>query len=105
MSAVRPFGGGGAAQQVQVHQVQSWYNTSRGATPSSKRRDEYLGYLDRFLVTALFLENRLTALLGVRDVIVVQAGGATLVCARDRAQDIKKVVEQLRTRGGYESLL
>lgn len=64
-SFLRPlttYGGGGAAQQMQVNQVQSWYNTSRRATPSAKRRDEYLGYLGRFLVTALFLENRLTAL-------------------------------------------
>jgi mannose-1-phosphate guanylyltransferase len=41
----------------------------------------------------------LVALLGVHDLVVVQAGGATLVCPRDRAQDVKLVVDALRTRG------
>lgn len=39
--------------------------------------------------------GRLTALVGVRDLIVVHAGGATLVCPRERAQDVRAVVERL----------
>ena len=50
-------------------------------------------------------EGRLTALLGVKDVIVVQAGGVTLVCARDRAQDMKKIVTRIRETGTYSELL
>jgi mannose-1-phosphate guanylyltransferase len=37
----------------------------------------------------------LTALLGVQDVIVVRAGNATLVCARDRAEDLRRIVADL----------
>jgi mannose-1-phosphate guanylyltransferase len=37
----------------------------------------------------------LTALIGVSDLVVVHAGGATLVCPRDRAQEIKRIVERL----------
>ncbi len=37
----------------------------------------------------------LIALIGVQDLIVVRAGDATLVCPRDRAQDVKRIVEQL----------
>ncbi len=40
----------------------------------------------------------LIALLGVRDLVVVQAGGATLVCPRDRAQEVKKLVDALQAR-------
>ena len=49
--------------------------------------------------------GRLTALIGVKDLIVVQADGVTLVCPKDRAQDIKKLVEQLRREPRYEPLL
>lgn len=43
-------------------------------------------------------EGRLTALLGVRDLVVVHAGDATLVCHRDRAQDLKKLVQAVAGR-------
>jgi mannose-1-phosphate guanylyltransferase len=43
-------------------------------------------------------EGRLTALLGVRDLVVVHAANATLVCARDRVQDVKKVVQRVSQR-------
>lgn len=49
--------------------------------------------------------ERLTALLGVRDLIVVQAPGVTLVCPKNRAQDVKKLVQQLHANGGYEEVL
>jgi len=40
--------------------------------------------------------DKLTALIGVQDLIVVHSDGATLVCPRDRAQDVKKIVEELK---------
>jgi mannose-1-phosphate guanylyltransferase len=40
----------------------------------------------------------LTALLGVRDLIVVQAEGVTLVCDKEKAQDIKKLIALIRTQ-------
>jgi len=43
--------------------------------------------------------DRLVALLGVRDLIVVDAGDALLVCPRERAQDVRKVVDELERRG------
>ena len=36
------------------------------------------------------------ALVGVDDLVVVRAGNATLVCPRDRAQEVKRIVEQLK---------
>ncbi len=49
--------------------------------------------------------DRLTALVGVKDMVVVQAGGATLVCSKDKSQDVKKMVHLLRKKGKYRRLL
>lgn len=43
--------------------------------------------------------DRLVALLGVDDVIVVDAGDTVLVCRKDRAQDVKKLVSRLQDNG------
>jgi mannose-1-phosphate guanylyltransferase len=43
--------------------------------------------------------GRLVATLGVKDLIVVDTPDAVLVCPRDRAQDVKKLVDELRARG------
>jgi mannose-1-phosphate guanylyltransferase len=43
--------------------------------------------------------KRAIALVGVDDLVVVDAGDAVLVCPRDRAQDVKKAVDELRRRG------
>lgn len=50
-------------------------------------------------------KNRLTAVIGVKDLIVVQAAGVTLVCPKDRAQDIKQMVVALRENGSYDEFL
>lgn len=42
--------------------------------------------------------NRLTALLGVKDLIVVEHGGAILIADKSRAQEIRLVVEELKKR-------
>ena len=49
--------------------------------------------------------DRLTALIGVKDLVVVQAEGATLICAKECAQDVKKMVSLLTERGKYDELL
>ncbi|NLU79409.1 mannose-1-phosphate guanylyltransferase [Micromonospora sp. HNM0581] len=43
--------------------------------------------------------GRLVAAVGVRDLIVVDTEDALLVCPRDRAQDVKSIVDELRRRG------
>jgi len=50
-------------------------------------------------------QDRLTALIGVNDTVVIHAAGATLVCARERAQDVKKMVDILKKKGVYANLL
>jgi len=48
--------------------------------------------------------GRPVAVIGLDDVIVVDAGDAVLVCRRDRAQDVRKAVDEL-VRRGREDLL
>ncbi len=50
---------------------------------------------DRYVV---FNPERLVALVGVDDVIVVDAPDALLICSRDRAQDVRKIVEELERK-------
>lgn len=43
--------------------------------------------------------ERLVGLIGVENVVVVDAGDAILVCRRDRTQDVRKIVAELKRRG------
>jgi mannose-1-phosphate guanylyltransferase len=46
--------------------------------------------------------GRLVAVVGVHDLIVVDTPDALLICPRERAQDVKKIVETLKERGETE---
>jgi len=43
--------------------------------------------------------GRLVAGLGIRDLIIVDTPDAVLVCPRGRAQEVKKLVDELKERG------
>jgi mannose-1-phosphate guanylyltransferase len=45
------------------------------------------------------VSDGVVALVGVADLVVVQAGGAILVCPRARVQEVKALVAELRRRG------
>jgi mannose-1-phosphate guanylyltransferase/mannose-6-phosphate isomerase len=47
--------------------------------------------------------NRLTTLLGVKDLVVVVEDDAVLVADRSRAEDLRKLVEKLRSQGHPEA--
>jgi mannose-1-phosphate guanylyltransferase len=49
--------------------------------------------------------ERLSALVGVEGLVVVQAKNATLVCSKERAQDVKKLVKLLEELGEYGDVL
>ena len=53
----------------------------------------------------LYGENRLVATIGLKDMVVVDTADATLVCPRDRAQDVKQIVERLRKDKAPEHLI
>jgi mannose-1-phosphate guanylyltransferase len=43
--------------------------------------------------------GRLIAVVGLHDLCVIDSGDAVLVVPKDRAQDVRKVVDELRARG------
>ena len=53
----------------------------------------------------LYAESRLVAAVGLRDHVVVETKDAVLVAPKNRVQDVKKLVLQLKERGRYEHSL
>jgi mannose-1-phosphate guanylyltransferase len=49
-------------------------------------------------------EKNLIAVLGLKDIVVAEAGDAILVCPRDRSQDVRRVLQELKERGWKEYL-
>ncbi len=54
--------------------------------------------------SVLYADRRLVATIGLQDTIVVDTPDATLVCAKERAQDVKKVVDELKRRRAEEHI-
>lgn len=52
--------------------------------------------------SVIYADQRLVATVGLENMVVVDTADATLVCPKDRAQDIKRVVEQLKQRQAKE---
>jgi len=50
----------------------------------------------------IYATNRLVATLGLKDTVVVDTEDATLICRKDMAQDVKKIVMELKRRGAEE---
>src|SRR5262249_44285228 len=51
------------------------------------------------LRSIVYAPERLVVMVGVHDLIVVDSPDALLVCARERAQDVRKVRDELKKRG------
>ncbi len=52
----------------------------------------------------LYADRRLVATIGLSGMVVVDTPDATLICPKDRSQDVKKVVEILKQQGAPEHL-
>jgi len=53
----------------------------------------------------IYAEKRLVATIGLKDAVVVDTPDATLVCSKERAQDVKKVVDVLKLRKSDEHVI
>jgi mannose-1-phosphate guanylyltransferase len=53
---------------------------------------------------AIFGGSRFIAGAGLSDLIVVDEPDALLICRRDRAQEVKRIVEQLKAMGRQDLL-
>jgi len=68
-------------------------NVSRGETILIDSKNSYIS-----------TDSGVVALIGVEDLIVVRTGNATLVCRRDKAEEIKKVVDRLKAESKSQFL-
>ena len=50
-------------------------------------------------------EDRLTALIGVTGLVVVHSENATLICPRDRAEEVKKMIKRISARPDGEKYI
>jgi mannose-1-phosphate guanylyltransferase len=89
-----------------------WSDVGSFAALPDVRPTDHLGNVtegDAFVIdgrnnVVVATKDRPVALVGIDDVVVVDAGDAVLVCRRDRAQDVRKAVEELSRRGRDELL-
>ncbi|MDE7158981.1 MAG: mannose-1-phosphate guanylyltransferase, partial [Clostridiales bacterium] len=54
--------------------------------------------------STLYSSGKLVATIGVDNLIVVETPDAVLVCTKDKAQDVKKIVDELKRKGKEELL-
>ena len=69
------------------------------ALPAGAIAVEATGNLVRDLTSTADKAKRVYALVGVSDLVVVETDDAVLVMSRERAQDVKAVVQELKKRG------
>ena len=80
------------------------------ALESYKEKDEQGNYLEGRGVlvdtnnTLVFTSDKVVATLGVEDLIVVEGRDSILICHKEHAQEIKKVISALREQGYKEVL-
>lgn len=61
-------------------------------------------YLDTTVDSYIYSPDKFTAVIGMENIIVINADDALLVCRRDQAQDVKKVVDYLKLNKMNEHL-
>ncbi len=52
----------------------------------------------------VYAQDTLVATLGVSDLVIVQSNGVVLVCSKERAQEVKDLVGELKTKGWEQYL-
>ncbi len=52
----------------------------------------------------IYSPNRLIATVGLENLVIVDTGDAILICPKERAQDVKRIVEHLEQQGRHEVL-
>ena len=78
-----------------------WEVQGRDADGNSQRGDVYLDGVTDSLVRA---ESRIVAVIGVRDLVIVETRDAVLVAHKDQVQRVKQVVEHLKSKQRTEHL-
>ena len=77
-----------------------WEEQERDSRGNVVQGDVYLHSTEDALLIA---RDRLLAIVGLKDIVVVETADAVLVTHRDRAGDVKDIVERLKSDGRAES--
>jgi len=78
-----------------------WEQSPKDADGNATKGDVVLEGSENCYVRS---DGVLTAVVGLQDVVVVVTGDAVLAMHRDRAQDVKRVVDRLRKAGRHEAV-
>lgn len=78
-----------------------WEVQQRDAEGNARRGDVYLDNVTNSLVRA---ESRIVAVVGVKDLVVVETPDAVLVAHKDQVQRVKQVVDHLKSQERTEHL-
>lgn len=99
----------GMRARFRWHDVGSWHGLWEAMRPTPSRARDRGGAQDNVLsgtVVALHSagviarsDRRLMVLMGVEDLVAVDAGDAILIARRSRSQDLRRVIEELERRG------
>ncbi len=75
--------------------------------PTDEHGNSFLGDLEVLDASSnvVISDGHLTVLIGVDDLVVVHTEKATLICRKDRAEEVKAVVNRLRQDGGRPDLI
>ncbi|AIC85659.1 mannose-1-phosphate guanylyltransferase/mannose-6-phosphate isomerase [Burkholderia thailandensis USAMRU Malaysia  len=94
-----------AAANLGWNDIGSWSALADIAATDAQRNaligDVYTDAVENSYIRA---EHRMVAALGLDNIVIVETADAVLVAHRDRAQDVKKVVEWLNASGRRESV-
>ncbi len=73
----------------QVYQISKKNNNGNAVSGKVIIKDVKNSYIET---------DEMIAVLGLKDVIIVQSDGATIICQRDKSEDIKDIVEELKKK-------
>ncbi|AJY43046.1 mannose-1-phosphate guanylyltransferase/mannose-6-phosphate isomerase [Burkholderia humptydooensis] len=94
-----------AAVNLGWNDIGSWSALADIAATDAQRNaligDVYTDTVENSYIRA---EHRMVAAIGIDNIVIVETADAVLVAHRDRAQDVKKVVEWLNASGRRESV-
>lgn len=80
--------------------VGSWtsvYDLLENDQDNNVRRGHHIGVGDKNCL--FFAQDKLLATVGLEDIVIVDTPDATLVCKKDKTQEIKNLIEKLKDKG------
>jgi len=83
----------------------SWAALGGAAEDASGNTVRGRALLEDVAGSVVFADEGIVAAVGVRDLVIVRTGDVTLVCPRERAQDVRALVERLRREADGSALL